>query len=582
MNRHMKIHLKRSAKTNVADSFQRRSHLRQSRTTTGGVLLLAILILTFLVLPVGLCLYRYSMSYTTRDKYQSRVQAAALLVAERLSKIVVNDPHFGFIALSNCPPIGKGTMAEDGEPCPVTGINNLLATMRLDTLVAHEMNDSNFCALADADYNQTQAAATLLQSSLNASIDPKNKKKYYDIDGHAVTPLDDAQDLLKRNLQGAGFGHPAQVRNLRISLGWLSSGGSTNTPLPAPLDCAQLPPGSKQDGKYKSCVDLPAFGYSFYFAPVAKAPALADPAKFTNPDGKRFCSLVKVEADISYQDTNLYDPTARSEQWLHVSACAIPAEMLQAGPTGALVLVFPCGQTDLTDLHDVLTLEGGEETQSYQAMDGDIPIDANASTAPCELAPWGSQNITSNKVVAAGLYCWLRAAGVRPRIDTTINALSQQFQFSLKGNNLIYEFDSQGKVVISSLPALPLPISVVSDHQLFVETSCNNYTIGCYNNVYNLGTINGGKHAGQLLAGDPINWCDLSYFGLSPEQARDEGKGSATGLTATNEKDLITDIPGAVSKDLAQFEIDNKAIDAQPRKSYYSGGLAVELSISQL
>jgi hypothetical protein len=449
MNRRMKIHLKRRANKNVTDNVQLRSHLRQSRTTSGSVLLLAIMIITFLVLPVGLYFYQYSMSCTTRDKYQSRVQAAALLVAERMSKIVVNDPHFGFIALSNCPPIGKGTMAEDGEPCPVTGINSLLGTVRLDTLIAHEMNDANFCALADADYHQTQAAAALLQSSLNASIDPKNKKKYCDIDGQAVTPFDDAQDLLKRNLQGAGFGHSVQVRNLRLSLGWLSTGGSTNTPLPVPIDLAQLPKGSMQDGKYKSCIDLPAFGYSFYFAPAAKAPALADPAKFASPDGKRFCSLVKVEADISYRDTNIYDPAARSEQWLHVSACAIPAERQQAGPTGALVVVFPCGQTDLTDLHDVLSLEGGEATQSYQAMDGDLPIDANASTAPCELAPWGSQNITSNKVVASGLYCWLRAAGVRPRIDATINALSQQFQFSLKGNNLIYEFDSLGKVVVS-------------------------------------------------------------------------------------------------------------------------------------
>src|SRR5208283_1767937 len=104
---------------------------------------------------------------------------------------------------------------------------------------------------------------------------------------------------------------------------------------------------------------------------------------------------------------------------------------------------------------------------------------------------------------AAGLYCWLREAGVRPRIDSTLNALSQQFQFSLKGNNLLYEFDTKGKVVVSSLPTMPLPISVVSDRQIFVETNCQNYTIGCYNNVCNLGTINGGKHAGQLLAGDP-------------------------------------------------------------------------------
>jgi hypothetical protein len=75
-------------------------------------------------------------------------------VAEKLSRIVVNDSHFGFIALSNSPPIGKATVADDGEPCPISGINNLLATIRLDTLMAHELNDSNLCQLADADYEQ--------------------------------------------------------------------------------------------------------------------------------------------------------------------------------------------------------------------------------------------------------------------------------------------------------------------------------------------------------------------------------------------------------------------------------------------
>ena len=161
-----------------------------------------------------------------------------------------------------------------------------------------------------------------------------------------------------------------------------------------------------------------------------------------------------------------------------------------------------------------------------------------------------------------------------------MNALNQEFNRSLTSSNLLYEFDANGNVVITSLPVMPLPISVVSDQQLFVETSYQNHSISCYNNVYNLGTICGGKHAGQPLEGNPINWCDLPYFGLSADLARNEGKGTATGLSTNNSIQIDSQIPGAVLKDVAEFTVNGKEVAAKPRMSYYSGGLAVEFSIS--
>jgi hypothetical protein len=69
---------------------------------------------------------------------------------------------------------------------------------------------------------------------------------------------------------------------------------------------------------------------------------------------------------------------------------------------------------------------------------------------------------------------------------------------------------------------------------------------------------------------------------MSVDSARNQGKGAATGLTAVNEKQVDSQIPGAVLKDTAQFVVDGKAAAATPRKSYYSGGLAVELSINAI
>jgi len=555
---------------------------KRLRTKNGSVLVLAILVLAFLLIPASMLLFRYTLLLTTKACYQQSIESAALLVADQESKIIVNDPHFGFVSLSNQPPIGKATTARDGEPCPVSSINNLLATIRLDTILAHKWNDANMCELAAADYKQAQKTCVLLQSALQSSIDPDDGSGSCDMNGNSVSPYIDAQTLLTKNLQNADCGRPAQVRNLRVSLGWLSTGGITNTPLPDPVELAQLGPDSQQNGKYKSCIDIPAYENSYFFAASAKSTALADQTAFVEPDGKRFCSVVKVEADISFHDINPFEHNSQALTWLHVTACAIPADRAQEGPTGALLVMFPCGVRDLRCLDDLLHLPGGEVTQSYQSVNGDLNVDPSASIIPANLQPWSGQDINSSRLAASGLYCWLRAAGVRPRIDSATAALCQNFNSSLKSSNLIYEFDANGNVVISSLPSMPLPLSVLSDSQIFVEAGSDHHCLRCYNNVYNLGTINGGKHAGQPMEGDPINWCELPYYGLSTDTACREGKGAATGLSVSGYASTTqTQIPGAIARDGAAFQVNRRLVAATPRKSYYSGGLAVELSISQ-
>ena len=65
--------------------------------------------------------------------------------------MIINDRNFGFVSLSNYPPIGRATLARDGEPLPVIGINTLVGTIRQNTIVAHELGNSAMQRLADAD-----------------------------------------------------------------------------------------------------------------------------------------------------------------------------------------------------------------------------------------------------------------------------------------------------------------------------------------------------------------------------------------------------------------------------------------------
>ncbi len=563
-----------------------RTTRNRSRENTGSILVLAMVILAFLILPIAIILNKQCFAMMRHSRYQNSMEAASLLAAQQISKIIINDPHFGFISLTNQPPIGKATLAADGEPCPVRSINNVLATIRLDTIIAHKLTNDNLCALANNDYEEAQRALGQFQVSLNSAVDPGNPAIFTDMDGKEIKVHNDAFNLLEKNLCLANSGRAVEIRNFRISLGWLKQGGMTNIPVPEPEELADLNSEWQQNKKYKACIDIPAVGKSFIFAPVAEAPSLSDETMFQASDSMHFCSVVKTEADIEeLAECKSTDHINAERRWIHISACAVPAESRQVGPGGALLVFFPCGLIDeLRSLNDLLHLPDGNEqpAQFYKAESGDLPIDANSSIAEATLAPWGQQNITSSRVVAAGLYSWLRTAGLKPRIDSTLRALSEEFANTLKSSNLLYEFDPDGNVNISSLPAMPLPASVLSDEQLFVETRGENYSISCYNNVYSVGTINGGKHAGLPLAGDPVNWCDLPYFGLSGEDASEHGKGAATGLTAENEIQIDSLIPGAVFKDVAQFKVNGHAVSAKPRKSYYSGGLAVELSISAI
>ena len=93
-----------------------------------------------------------------------------------------------------------------------------------------------------------------------------------------------------------------------------------------------------------------------------------------------------------------------------------------------------------------------------------------------------------------------------------------------------------------------------------------------------LGTVLGGKHAGQVFSGDPVNWCELSQFSSAPEQALEKGRGEqALGLQLHGQ--MYDD--RAVMLNGAHFTKTNGCVlSHQPRRSYYSGGLAVYFELS--
>src|SRR5262249_42014417 len=99
--------------------------------------------------------------------------------------------------------------------------------------------------------------------------------------------------------------------------------------------------------------------------------------------------------------------------------------------------------------------------------------------------------------------------------------------------------------------------------------------------VRNLGSSGGGRHAGQLLPGSAVNWCDLAQFDGGNDQARTKGKGASVQSIAPHGQLETAFGNGAIALDGSYFSMSNgHSLPCQPRRTYYSGGLAAYFELS--
>ncbi len=555
-----------------------------SRRRDGGSLLVFIactlsVLLAFVMIPF----FNFWKLALARQSQQTGIEAAALAAARDLSKIVIEDPHFGFISLSDHPPIGRATCAPDGEPSPVTGINTIVGTCRLEMLIACQLDNDEMKRLALRDTIALREASTRLSNALTAALNPKSGYTARDMNGEIVRPFESARRVLQCSEERATIAGVPVLKQLRLSLGWLKQGGSTQTPIPQPSSMARLPESNDSRQTYKAFVDLPVEDESYFFAGLSRQPSLVDVMQFRNADRMRICSVVKAEADLHF---------CRMEP-LHIAACAQPGAMPETNPPGVMVISFPNGLVPelrcVRDLVDNRQL-ARRSVQLFRAERGDFPDDPQARLSPCG-ASGGTINIS--QIFAGGIYDWIRTAHSRPRIDSLMEMFDKPFNDpeTLKSGMidrpyLVYEFDRQGRVIVSNLKATPFMRQTVHENQRYA-LGLNAITFGNYSwtlsfrdQVSELGLLSGGRHGGQSLAGEPINWCELKEFNSSPELASLKGKGGKwLGLNVIGSStDLSRE---AVSLATASFVRQSDGSDiSQARKSYYSGGMAVEFVLS--
>jgi hypothetical protein len=545
---------------------------------TGSMLVLCICVACFILVPLLIVFTQLGSLMLFRSRTQSTVEAACLLAARDASRIIIDDPNFGYVSLSNYPPTGKGTCAEDGEPLPVVGINTLAATIRQNTIIASELDNGTMSSLVDGDRLCLDATIDELNSTLAGSLNGRSKNKVFDIDGEKVNPIEDVTAFLRSNLP---FG--TKIESLKLSSGWLSTGGGTAISAPLPLNLAQVKRDQLLRNEYKPFVDIPAAGQSFTFAGLGRSPSLSNILNFRDADEGHICSIIKIECSISMSSplSCLLPWQHESNQALRFTACCQPYSNPDIGPLGVMALRFPQGPVPgLQSWKDLLDTSNFHDNQlsTYHVVGGDYPIDKDARMKQLET----KANTGTAQQLAEALYCWLRNGHARCRIDSVIATIEDRFPPGAVGCFYIYEFARDGTISRRTLPRDPFPIGVTSDAQCSAiadtSTQAGSPTIIIFrNNVRHLGVRAGGKHAGQPLAGYPLNWCELQSFGGDDWLASLSDKGRlGTRLMMSTSSELPM-AGSAISNLFRTFE--GQLLCRQPRSSYYSGGLALDIEI---
>jgi hypothetical protein len=556
---------------------------RNSRRKDGSILALGAVILLAVVM---LFMFGNELAwlFLQQERYQQAVEASALKAASDLSEIVINDPNFGFISLTDRPAIGKATQAADGEPVPVRGINTIIATARLDYIIATELGNGQLQEFALQDARNARDAAVRLNKALEEALKVEPKQVPHDMDGNIVHPYADALNAYNASLMCFTNAPP---KEFELTLGWLGQTGSTITPVPVQprtkVKDQYVPIGGEVNQCYKAGVDLPVGNEHFHLASLGPQPSLARVDDFLPTDPSHVCSVIKVEA--VGQAASLL-PWDKSVRLVNGRACGQSYAIVSQPAPSVLILAFSDGRpVGINCIRDLFSTEGlnNATMKVYRPVNGDFPIDPHCQLVAC------SDNLAdcaASAFIARSFYDWLRSNYTLPKIDSLLDAFSQKFIDASQGgsvsNVFATEITADGNAVVSCLRANPFQDLRIAESQLYgingqpVPIGPSNWTVVCRDEVNTLGTINGGQHAGQPLAGNPINWAELdSYVDDRFATAAATRRPSAVTISGKRQPGGGIDLSGA------QLGVTNKqSVHQDIRKSSCSAGLASEIRIT--
>ncbi|CAN5464573.1 hypothetical protein BH10CYA1_BH10CYA1_46810 [soil metagenome] len=458
--------------------------------------MLALIVAT---MGIVLALFFFGLNYVrligSSAEQKKAIESAALAAATDISGLVVNTDEFGYVSLSDAAPIGQSTNAQDQLSMPVHSINTIIGTARLDLIIADQMNDQTMRQFAILDANNAQKAAKRLIIAINAALLPGGK--VVDKDGRWLYPYVDAINAYNANdirMTGTSYYVPD---SMKLTLGSITGGIATNTPVPRPAASAVVPPDQQVEGFYRSDMNIKYLNQDFVFASVGKSSTLADPKLFVagGDTALPYCipTIVKAEA-------NQFIATTMNGDQVHAVACGVPSSLYDPLPApGSLSLSFPDGPVpEIKTVSDIFNNaqmnDVAKQSTLLTPVGGDFPWDPGSSMSQMNWPLNNAVNPPIGVVFRGAFYDWIRRAGCKAQIDqvlsvpaapldapnpatvvyapiTTAGGTTGTALGPVPGGIIhIFKFDPSGAVVYRSSALKPYPYSVSSHKQMYAES----------------------------------------------------------------------------------------------------------------
>lgn len=480
--------------------------INHSRRLSGSMLVFTSAAFIGIVLVIALFILSFTRFLAGHQEQTLAIEAATLTAARDLSKIVVEDADFGFLSISDAPPIGKATTAGDNYYLPVTGINTLMATVRLDAILADKFDDQIMRDCAKRDYTRFLTAKDKFITALQNAVKPGGYG--FDLDGNKVEPLVDAVKAYNQHaMRMTDRKSSLAPGSMQLSLGCIPQ-LITSCPIPRPSEFAEMTAAQQSGQFYRSYINVPYKTFDFVFAGIADSTKLVDNKLFVDTIADLpyvIPTIVKCEADQNYEQTD--QSGNKSTLTVHAIACAEPGSLNDRRPaSGALTLSFPDGAVpEFTSLAAVMTNSNVNKSPSDRTQmptAGDYPTTALTDSV---LPVIGTLRPPVGQLMRVAFYDWLRRVGPQINVATLMTALTSPLDTSTLPHADVFSVDASGNVKQSVMPidsTISLPVSHMQWYSAsglnFYSKNKNLYDLYIRDYVYQAGRT-GGLHAGEPL-----------------------------------------------------------------------------------
>ena len=434
----------------------------KTRNYCGNVLALMAVAIGVIVLIVAFFIMNYGQLIGTHKEAQTAIDAASLQVAKDISRVVIgpsDGAQMGYVSLVDQVPKNN-----DFNQPPIVGINTLMATARLDALIADKLENTTMQVLAIHDLERVKADSRLLKTKIIDAVTKGSDVR--DKNGNSFNILADAGEAYDSNAVKLSKGKRSGP--ISIVLGNYKDGsGITAVPIPQPESLAQVnSTNSIQVGKrtcYRPNVPIEtkvgANILTYQFSAVAEEPTLVhndDFVEFAGGGDYLIPSLVRVSTDETVKPIAGSDTSA--SQSIHAVSCALAGSSRQTFPSGAIQVSMsagppPAGYVDTSSVKSIInhsqiavksvpqgknankananTIGGVSPYEGwnaasvgtyYRSKGGDFPNDSSASIEPADFR--GRSNDDPSVILSFYVYDWLHNMYLRPNIESTVNALS--------------------------------------------------------------------------------------------------------------------------------------------------------------